>query len=179
VWGPLVLDLLCNQCLSPLMLSVRISIRARSTTLCDKACQWLTSRWVSSTNKNWYLEPLSTIFWLYRGGQFYMKTEKNHRPVAIHWQTLSHNVVYIYPIELEIKDITDTDRSASYFDLHLEIDSEGRLRTKLYDKKRWFQFSLCELSIDKHLHMEYISLSWYDIPELVVAIRISLIEGCC
>ena len=29
----------------------------------------------------------------------------------------------IYPIELEIKFITDTDRSASYFDLHLEIDS--------------------------------------------------------
>jgi hypothetical protein len=37
----------------------------------------------------------------------------------------------IYPIELEIKDTTDTDRSASYLDLHLEIDSEGRLRTKL------------------------------------------------
>ena len=29
---------------------------------------------------------------------------------------------------------TDTNRSASYLDLHLEIDSEGRLRTKLYDK---------------------------------------------
>jgi hypothetical protein len=39
----------------------------------------------------------------------------------------------IYPIELKIKDTTDTDRSASYLDLHLEIDSEGRLRTKLYD----------------------------------------------
>ena len=38
----------------------------------------------------------------------------------------------IYPIELEIKDTTDTDRSASYLDLHLKIDSEGRLRTKLY-----------------------------------------------
>jgi hypothetical protein len=25
--------------------------------------------------------------------------------------------------------------SASYLDLHLEIDSEGRLRTKLYDKR--------------------------------------------
>ena len=37
----------------------------------------------------------------------------------------------IYPIELEIKDTTDTDRSASYLDLHLEIDCEGRLRTKL------------------------------------------------
>jgi len=27
--------------------------------------------------------------------------------------------------------------------------------------------------------MEYISLSWLDIPEHVVPIRISLIEGCC
>ena len=33
----------------------------------------------------------------------------------------------IYLIELEIKDTTDTDRCASYLDLHLEIDSEGRL----------------------------------------------------
>jgi hypothetical protein len=38
----------------------------------------------------------------------------------------------IYPIELKIKDTTDTDKSASYLDLHLEIDSEGRLRTTLY-----------------------------------------------
>ena len=44
--------------LSPLMLWVRIWIRARCTTLCDKVCQWLaTSHWfspgppVSSTNK--------------------------------------------------------------------------------------------------------------------------------
>jgi hypothetical protein len=28
----------------------------------------------------------------------------------------------IYPIQLEIKYITDTDRSASYLDVHLEID---------------------------------------------------------
>ena len=32
----------------------------------------------------------------------------------------------IYPIELEVKDTTDTDISDSYLDLHLEIDSEGR-----------------------------------------------------
>jgi hypothetical protein len=31
----------------------------------------------------------------------------------------------IYPFEFEIKDITYTDRSASYLDLHLEIDSAG------------------------------------------------------
>ena len=29
----------------------------------------------------------------------------------------------IYPIELEIRDTTNIDRSASYFDIHLEIDS--------------------------------------------------------
>jgi hypothetical protein len=31
----------------------------------------------------------------------------------------------IYPIDLEIKDTTDTDMSASYLNVHLEIDSEG------------------------------------------------------
>jgi hypothetical protein len=41
---------------------------------------------------------------------------------------------WIYPIKLEVKDTTDTDRSASYLDLHLEIDSEGRLRTKIRQK---------------------------------------------
>ena len=41
----------------------------------------------------------------------------------------------IYPIEFEIKNTTDTDRSASYIDLHFEIDSSGRLRRKLYDKR--------------------------------------------
>jgi hypothetical protein len=48
----------------------------------------------------------------------------------------------IYPIELEIKDTKDTDRCASYLDLHLEIDSEGRLRTKLYDKRDDFNFPI-------------------------------------
>ena len=36
----------------------------------------------------------------------------------------------IYPTELEIKDTTYTDKSASHLDLHLEIDSEERLKTK-------------------------------------------------
>ena len=48
----------------------------------------------------------------------------------------------IYPIELEIKDTTDTDTSALYIGLHLEIDSEGRLRTKLYDKRDDFNFPI-------------------------------------
>jgi hypothetical protein len=41
----------------------------------------------------------------------------------------------IYPIELEIKDTIDIDKSVSYLYLHLEINSDGRLRTQLYDKE--------------------------------------------
>jgi hypothetical protein len=48
----------------------------------------------------------------------------------------------IYPIELEIKDTLDIDRSASYLDLHLEFDSEGRLRTNLYDKRDDLNFPI-------------------------------------
>ena len=42
----------------------------------------------------------------------------------------------------EIKDTTDTVKSASYLDLHLEIDNEGRLKTKLYDKRDDFSFPI-------------------------------------
>jgi hypothetical protein len=42
----------------------------------------------------------------------------------------------------EVKDTTDTDRAASYLDLHLKIVSEGRLRTKLYDKRNDFNFPI-------------------------------------
>jgi hypothetical protein len=42
----------------------------------------------------------------------------------------------LYPIELEINDTIDTDRSASYLDLHLKIDSKGRLRTDTLRQKR-------------------------------------------
>ena len=53
----------------------------------------------------------------------------------------------IYPIELEIKDTTETERSVSYLDLHLEIDSKGGLRTKLYVKRDDFVFPfVCKLS---------------------------------
>jgi hypothetical protein len=69
----------------------------------------------------------------------------------------------IYPIELEIKDTTDTDRSASYLDLYLEIDSEGWLRTKLYNKRDDFNFPMlnfpfiCSNIPAAPAYMEYIS----------------------
>ena len=48
----------------------------------------------------------------------------------------------IYPIELEIKDTTDTTRSASYLDLHIESNSGARLRTKLYNNRDYFNFPI-------------------------------------
>jgi hypothetical protein len=42
---------------------------------------------------------ISTIFQLYCGGQLQGPGE-NHRPVASHWQTLSHNVVHLALIEI-------------------------------------------------------------------------------
>ena len=53
----------------------------------------------------------------------------------------------LYPIELAIKDTTDTDRSASYRDPYLEIDSEERLRTKLIDKRDDVNFSIVNFPI--------------------------------
>ena len=57
-YGSWIYNYLCNQCLSPLMLWVRISIRARCTTLCDNVCHWLATTWwfspgppVFSTNR--------------------------------------------------------------------------------------------------------------------------------
>ena len=40
-----IYNYLDKQCLSPLMWWVRISIRARCTTLSDKICQWPTTGW--------------------------------------------------------------------------------------------------------------------------------------
>ena len=48
----------------------------------------------------------------------------------------------IFPIEIEVKNTTDTDRSASYIDLHLDVDSKGRLRTNFYDKRDYFNFPI-------------------------------------
>ena len=70
-----------------------------------------------------------------------------------------------YPIDLEIKVTTDTDMSASYLDLHLEIDSEGRLRTKLYVKRVDFNFPIvnfpfiCSNIPAAPAYIEYISFS--------------------
>ena len=49
----------------------------------------------------------------------------------------------VYPFELEIMDTT-------YLDLHLAIDSEGRLRTKLYDKSYDLNFPIVNFPFTKY-----------------------------
>ena len=41
----------------------------------------------------------------------------------------------IYPAELEIRNTTESNTSASYLDLLLSIGRDGQLRTSLYDKR--------------------------------------------
>ena len=54
-----------------------------------------------------------------------------------------HNYVHlIYPKELDIKDTTESDISASYLDILLNIDSNGKLTTTLYDKRDDFNFAI-------------------------------------
>ena len=78
--------------------------------------------------------------------------------------SLSNSMFYdfvdrIYRIELEIKDTTDTDKYASYIDIHLDIDSKGMFRTKLCDKS--FPF-ICRNIPAAPAYGVYISkLIWY------------------
>jgi hypothetical protein len=53
-----------------------------------------------------------------------------------------HSYVHlICPDELEIKETTEYDKSASYRDISLNIDSNGRL-TSPYDKRDDFNFAI-------------------------------------
>jgi ribosomal protein S24E len=69
----------------------------------------------------------------------------------------------IYPIELEIKDTTDTDRSASYLDLYLEIDSEGwflaRIKEQVGEKRSTVCthiYAYCLLQNTSTKHSKYV-----------------------
>ena len=89
-------------------------------------------------------------------------------------------VHHIYPTELEIKDTTDRARSASYLDLHLEIDNV--LRMNLYDESNHCNFPIMNLLFicgnipEAPAYMEYTSRSCSDISDLMAPIMISLLE---
>ena len=51
-------------------------------------------------------------------------------------------ILVIYPKELEIKETTDAPKWPNYLDLHLEFDEDGKLFTRLYDKRDDFDFPI-------------------------------------
>ena len=48
----------------------------------------------------------------------------------------------MYPIELDIKDTTESNTSASYLDLLPSIGRDGQLQTSIYDKRDGFNFNI-------------------------------------
>ena len=54
---------------------------------------------------------------------------------------------YLHRFHPNIKDTTDTQKSASYLDIHHEFDNRGRLKTKLYDKRDDFTFPIVNFPV--------------------------------
>ena len=80
-------------------------------------------------------------------------------------------------IGLEITNTTAI-RFVSYIAVHLEINIEGGLRRKLYDKRNYLNFPIVTFPfICSSTAYGVLSLSLSDIPELVVHVMISLIDN--
>ena len=62
--------------------------------------------------------------------------------LSINNPAFDNNVGQMYPVELEIKDTTERNTSASYLDLLLSIGSYGQLHTSIYDKRDDFNFNI-------------------------------------
>ena len=62
--------------------------------------------------------------------------------LSINNQVFENYLGQMYPAELEIKDTTESNISASCLDLLLSIESDGQLRTSLYDKRDDFNFHI-------------------------------------
>ena len=75
------------------------------------------------------------LFYIWCCNTFFRCIDHLDGVLSLNNSKFGNYVKRISPIELVIQDTTETDKSASYFDLNLEIDTEGRLKTKLYDKR--------------------------------------------
>ena len=62
--------------------------------------------------------------------------------LSINNKDISSYLDIIYPPELEINETTESPISASYLDLYLKFDKQGKLTTKIYDKRDDFNFPI-------------------------------------
>ena len=56
----------------------------------------------------------------------------------------------IYPSQLTVEKANKSDHLADYLDLTFIIDSEGKLSTKLYDKRDDFDFHIVNFPFQQH-----------------------------
>jgi hypothetical protein len=109
-YGSWIYNYSWNQCLSPLMLWVRVSIRVRCTTLCDKVCQWLaTDRWfspdpsVSSTFKAYFIYAI-----------FILCAIHGIQTRSIQNDTLENRIVALEKIVQKLEDNSDCHQFHQY-----------------------------------------------------------------
>ena len=62
--------------------------------------------------------------------------------LSINNPDFENDLSQMYPFELEIKDTTESNTSASYLDLLLSIGRDGQLHTSLYDIRDYFNFHI-------------------------------------
>ena len=76
--------------------------------------------------------------------------------LSINNPDFEHYLGQMYPAELEIKDKTESNTSASYLDLLLSIESDGQLHTSLYDKRDDFNFHITNFPfLSSIFHLRY------------------------
>ena len=89
----------------------------------------------------------------------------------------------MYPPELEIKDTTESNTSASYFYLLLPIGRDCHLRTSLYDKRDVFNFHITNFPFQvatSHLRppMAFLSHTSSDTPGLALLMNVLFCGRC-
>ena len=65
-------------------------------------------------------------------------------------------------------DTTECSTSAPYLDVLLKLNTNGKITTRLYDKRDGFNFSIVNFPylFQLHLHMVYIYRCLFDMQEL-------------
>jgi hypothetical protein len=69
---------------------------------------------------------LSFEIWVFRNGQ---PDRDDDRKIFVAMTSTKKQRILVY--EIEVQDTTDTQKSASFLDLHLEINSGGRFKKNL------------------------------------------------
>ena len=84
----------------------------------------------------------------------------------------------MYPGELEIKDTTESNTSASYLDLLLSIGRDVQLHTSIYDKRDDFNFHITNFPFLRvaiflpHSPMASLFRSLYNMPGLAPGMNV-------